>query len=418
MPDSGSRCSIRFLLSLSVYWRRNWATQCSSRRASTCFIMFSLRMGVVYDCNKVHTLAPGAVTSPNYPAEYPNDVSCTTHLMAPEGQVVYFNFKAMNVEAHPSCIYDYVTLYNGPDQNASTLVGRYCGSNVPTTMFQSTGRDMFIMFSSDGSVTNTGFKADFNFDIAREPTSDPDIAVINSLESELSAFKFGIAAACIFGALLIMVVSASLYTVTQRDAMNAAKLADIEGAVDAKPGYHTLDDDEEGDDPYTAITDTRNANGITKVTDSQGTQATKAGIVAETGHGYAAVKANGDVTSYVVNDEVDSGAAVNKGFVEDEGLAEEAAAAVAAFDAAVVDSNEGMLEDKEEDNSGYQNIVVAADISPLPKENTEEEAFPHPPLLGETDSMPPPPEETPPPPPPPETETSTPKDNNEDNSAL
>lgn len=132
------------------------------------------------------------------------------------------------------------------------------------------------------------------------------------------------------------------------------------------------------------------------------------------------MKANGDVKSYVVNDEdeVDSSAAVNKGFVDDESLAEEAAAAVAAFDAAVVDSNEGMLDDKEGDNSGYQNIVVAADISPLPKENTEEEAFPHPPLLGETDSMPPPPEETPPPPPPPETETSTPKDNNEDNSAL
>ena len=188
---------------------------------------------------------------------------------------------------------------------------------------------------------------------------------------------------------------------------------------DAKPGYHTLDDDEEGDGPYTAITDNRNANGITKVTDSQGTQATKHGIVAETGHGYAAVKANGDVTNYVVNDEdeVDSGASVNNGFVDDEGLAEEAAAAVAAFDAAVVDSNEGMLDDKEEDNSGYQNIVVAADISPLPKENTEE-TFPHPPLLGVTDSMPPPPEETPPPPPPPETETSSPKDNNEDNSAL
>lgn len=132
------------------------------------------------------------------------------------------------------------------------------------------------------------------------------------------------------------------------------------------------------------------------------------------------MKANGDVKSYVVNDEdeVDSSAAVNKGFVDDESLAEEAAAAVAAFDAAVVDSNEGVLDDKEGDNSGYQNIVVAADISPLPKENTEEETFPHPPLLGVTDSMPPPPEETPPPPPPPETETSTPKDNNEDNSAL
>lgn len=90
---------------------------------------------------------------------------CFLLLQAPEGQVVYLNFRAMNVEAHPSCIYDYVALYNGPDQNASTLVGRYCGSNVPTTTFQSTGRDMFIMFSSDGTVTNTGFKADFNFDI-------------------------------------------------------------------------------------------------------------------------------------------------------------------------------------------------------------------------------------------------------------
>ncbi|XP_063961475.1 uncharacterized protein LOC129269155 [Lytechinus pictus] len=354
---------------------------------------FLLEYEAFYDCDKVYTVAPGVVTSPMYPEEYPNSISCTTHLMAPEGEVVYFSFDEMNVEAHPSCIYDYVALYDGPDENAP-LVGYYCGSKVPTTRFQSTGRDMFIKFSSDGSVVLTGFKAIFDFDIAREPTADPDIAVINSLESELSGYKFGMAAACILGALLVMVISASLYTVNKRDAMNAARVEELQAAAEeTKPGYHKIEDEEETDNHYARITDNHKTNSIPKSKGSHGTQANKAAIIAETGH-VAQEKANGDVNSNVNDD----GGVINKGFTNDEGLAEEAAAAVAAFDAAVVESNEGALDDTEGDNAGYQTIIVAADVTPQPKENTEN-TFPHPPPA-DTSSVPPPPEETPPPPPP------------------
>ena len=66
-----------------------------------------------------------------------------------------------------SCRYDYVELYDGADENAP-LVGRYCGNKAPGTTFQSSGTDMFVLFRSDGSVTDTGFKAFYDFGVGKD----------------------------------------------------------------------------------------------------------------------------------------------------------------------------------------------------------------------------------------------------------
>ncbi len=54
---------------------------------------------------------------------------------------------------------DEVIIYDGGDASA-TVVGTYTGTNMPAS-FTSTGNKLFITFSSDGSVTGSGFYAEY-----------------------------------------------------------------------------------------------------------------------------------------------------------------------------------------------------------------------------------------------------------------
>ncbi|XP_030840800.1 bone morphogenetic protein 1-like [Strongylocentrotus purpuratus] len=113
-------------------------------------------------CNAMYTTAPGEVTSPNYPFEYPEAVECVTHIQAPMGQIVSLVFFDMGIEFNDECIYDSVIVYDGAGDLAPEI-GRFCGEEVPTEELISSGHDMTIVFSSDGSITSTGFRVIFNF---------------------------------------------------------------------------------------------------------------------------------------------------------------------------------------------------------------------------------------------------------------
>ena len=61
------------------------------------------------------------------------------------------------MEAHSTCAYDYLDIFNGPDTNAYR-VGRYCGSDIPTGLIRSTGNTMTLSFVTDWSVQRAGFR--------------------------------------------------------------------------------------------------------------------------------------------------------------------------------------------------------------------------------------------------------------------
>jgi PKD repeat protein len=91
---------------------------------------------------------------------YSNDENFVmTFLPASEGANIVAEFLQFDVEDHSSCNYDWLKIYNGENEQAP-LIGTFCGTNSPgvVTANNEAGALTFH-FSSDFSVTKTGWKA-------------------------------------------------------------------------------------------------------------------------------------------------------------------------------------------------------------------------------------------------------------------
>ena len=108
-------------------------------------------------CSGVFTAANGTVTSPNYPGNYPINRICRSKITVANGFRVQLNFSEIDVETHRTCNYDYVKIYNGPDETAP-LLGSYCSRHAPSTL-TSSSNEVLIVFKSDSSNTARGFSA-------------------------------------------------------------------------------------------------------------------------------------------------------------------------------------------------------------------------------------------------------------------
>ena len=75
-------------------------------------------------------------------------MACSVNL-----QVVSVTVNEMNLELHPTCSYDSVTLYDGPGNVWPVLV-KLC-TTVPSSPIKSTGSYLTVVFKTDGSE-NTG----------------------------------------------------------------------------------------------------------------------------------------------------------------------------------------------------------------------------------------------------------------------
>lgn len=103
-------------------------------------------------------VSPLYISSPDYPAEYPNSHdACTSVIYADDGLRVRLEFTAFELESHSTCGYDYLEIRDG-DSSSAELIGKYCGSTSPGTI-ESSGNAMWVDFHSDSSVTEAGFQA-------------------------------------------------------------------------------------------------------------------------------------------------------------------------------------------------------------------------------------------------------------------
>ncbi|XP_067411155.1 procollagen C-endopeptidase enhancer 1 [Emydura macquarii macquarii] len=99
----------------------------------------------------------GSLKTPNWPeSDYPAGISCSWHIIAPQGQVIELAFGKFDVEADSYCRYDYVAVFNGGSSDQSRRVGRFCGDTAPGTIY-SEGNELLVQFVSDLSVTADGF---------------------------------------------------------------------------------------------------------------------------------------------------------------------------------------------------------------------------------------------------------------------
>ena len=67
---------------------------------------------------------------------------------------------SFQIEFHPDCIYDSITIYDGGNENAPEI-GTFCGNENPLEV-KSSSHQMMIKFYSDLDTVHSGFKATFN----------------------------------------------------------------------------------------------------------------------------------------------------------------------------------------------------------------------------------------------------------------
>nr|XP_026695402.1 tolloid-like protein 1 isoform X2 [Ciona intestinalis] len=101
--------------------------------------------------NAVATSTSQPITSPNYPNNYPNNVDCTWTITASDGMRVQLNLIRFSTERS----YDYLTI-----SSDGTQLARNSGI-YSNRIYTSIGNTLTLRFTSDRSVTKTGFNATF-----------------------------------------------------------------------------------------------------------------------------------------------------------------------------------------------------------------------------------------------------------------
>ncbi|XP_020372633.1 tumor necrosis factor-inducible gene 6 protein isoform X1 [Rhincodon typus] len=120
-------------------------------------------------CGGVLTDPERIIKSPNFPDEYEDQQVCYWHIRLKYKQRIHLRFLEFDVEDDPSCLSDYLEVYDSYDDLLG-FVGRFCGNKLPSDII-STGNVMTLKFLSDSSVTAKGFQLTYNAIILHAPAS-------------------------------------------------------------------------------------------------------------------------------------------------------------------------------------------------------------------------------------------------------
>ncbi|XP_040403063.1 cubilin [Cygnus olor] len=109
-------------------------------------------------CHEVLTVnrSHGILESLNYPNNYPLSEHCNWTIQATMGNTLNYSFTAFDLEDGSDCDFDYLKLYDGPDERSS-LIGTFCGQSLPLAG-STTGTSLHVAFYSDGLNARSGFQ--------------------------------------------------------------------------------------------------------------------------------------------------------------------------------------------------------------------------------------------------------------------
>ncbi|XP_028042901.1 cubilin homolog [Bombyx mandarina] len=114
-------------------------------------------------CHFTITGDSGIIKSPGYPFSYPSNRLCEYVISTSPGKVIQLSFQDFDIEDNHyyNCQYDNLEIRDGPNINSS-LLGKYCGGSdhIPPVQI-STHNYMYLKFTSDLSISGTGFYANF-----------------------------------------------------------------------------------------------------------------------------------------------------------------------------------------------------------------------------------------------------------------
>jgi hypothetical protein len=117
--------------------------------------VYIMRDSVVTTCNGQFYDSGGPVNNYN-----DNENFIYTFIPGTPGAKINASFPAFDVEYEPNCDYDWLKVFDGPDTTAS-LLGKYCGNNLPGPFTGTTG-PLTFQFSSDYSTNYAGWTANIS----------------------------------------------------------------------------------------------------------------------------------------------------------------------------------------------------------------------------------------------------------------
>uniref|UniRef100_A0A672TS77 CUB and zona pellucida like domains 1 n=1 Tax=Strigops habroptila TaxID=2489341 RepID=A0A672TS77_STRHB len=110
----------------------------------------------IRNCGGQLTGPNGTLTSPNYPAPYPEFAYCVWHIEAPKNSKIQLEFQDFFLELDLNCRFDFIAVYDGPTTDTG-LIGKVCGRSQPT--FESSSNVMTVVLSTDYANSYRGFSA-------------------------------------------------------------------------------------------------------------------------------------------------------------------------------------------------------------------------------------------------------------------
>ncbi|XP_078500080.1 scavenger receptor cysteine-rich domain-containing protein DMBT1-like isoform X2 [Lissotriton helveticus] len=130
-----------------------------------------------YPCGGILLEPSGSLSSPFYPGHYPNNARCVWQIQARNNFRIHLSIHSLQLETSNNCVYDYIEVYDGP-LYTSPLLRRLCSSS--SYSFTSSSNSMTVLFSSDSSVTASGFRAFYS---SIEPKYNETVALFCSADS-------------------------------------------------------------------------------------------------------------------------------------------------------------------------------------------------------------------------------------------
>ncbi|XP_039485939.1 cubilin homolog [Drosophila santomea] len=124
------------------------------------FVVYYIQFDIApqESCGGTFTGRFGYIKTPNWPKNYGESQTCEWIIKAPFGhriELVVHNFTLEASFTSPSCWTDWLEIRNG-DSEGSPLIGRYCGTEIPSRL-PSFGNVLHLKFQSDDSVEKKGF---------------------------------------------------------------------------------------------------------------------------------------------------------------------------------------------------------------------------------------------------------------------
>ncbi|TRZ10350.1 hypothetical protein HGM15179_016744 [Zosterops borbonicus] len=124
------------------------------------------------ECGGSLTALEGHLSTPNHPQPYPHQQLCLWQISVPLGHVIDLHFHNFSLESHEDCSFDFVEVHDSAGTGTASLMGRFCGHQLPPTL-TSSRHVMTVLFVADEGVADDGFFATYQARNATEKTCSP-----------------------------------------------------------------------------------------------------------------------------------------------------------------------------------------------------------------------------------------------------